>query len=187
MRKYIYFIRHGECLSNIDPHFSGSEDSLSDKGLEQAISVAKKFKHISVENIYHSGILRAKKTAEEIEKVTGVNPKVKEFFKERRGNFSPDTVFEHVEDFENLKVRLIETKNFLEGLSSKHTVIVSHAIFLKALTAYLVFEDSLTEDLLRKFDDALVVDNTGVLKFMFNEEKKKWRIMSWNDLNHLPR
>jgi broad specificity phosphatase PhoE len=136
MRKYIYLIRHGECLSNLDPHFSGPEDVLSDDGLKQAISVARRFKHISVDAMYHSGILRAQKTAEEIEKVTGIKPESKEFLKERRGAFSPDDVYGYVEDFEQLKARLAETKNFLEDLTSKHTIIVSHAIFLKALAAY---------------------------------------------------
>lgn len=68
MRKYFYLIRHGECLSNLDPHFSGDVDSLSQDGQDQATAVAKRFKHIAVEQIYHSGIHRAQKTAEEIEK-----------------------------------------------------------------------------------------------------------------------
>lgn len=185
MRKYIYFIRHGECLSNLDPLFSGPEDSLSDDGLKQAISVARRFKHIAVDATYHSGILRGQKTAEEIEKITGIRAEVKEFLKERRGAFSSDGTYGYVEDFAQLKSRLAETRTFLEDLSTKHTVIVSHAIFLKALAAYLIHGDSLNEDLVRNFDDVLIMDNTGVSKCMFNEEKKKWRIMSWNDLAHL--
>lgn len=185
MKKYIYFVRHGECLSNLDPLFDGAEDTLSDNGLKQAVSVAKRFKHIAIETVYHSGILRAQKTAEEIEKVVGVKPESKEFLRERRGAFSPDGAYGYVEDFTQLKSRLVETRTFLENLSPKHTVIVGHAIFLKALAAYFILGDSLTDDLLINFDDVLVVDNTGVTKCMFNEEKKKWRIMSWNDLAHL--
>ncbi len=185
MRKYIYFIRHAECLSNLDPHFNGSEDVLSDDGLKQAISVAKRFKHITIDAIYHSGILRTQKTAEEIEKVTGVKSESRKFLKERRGSFSLEGVYGYVEDFKQLKIRLDETKNFLEDLTSRHTVIVSHAIFLKALAAYFTHGEVLNEDLIRNFDDVLIMDNTGVSKFMFNEEKKKWRIMSWNDLAHL--
>jgi broad specificity phosphatase PhoE len=185
MRKYIYLIRHGECLSNLDPHFSGPEDILSDDGLKQAVTVAKRFEHIAIDAIYHSGILRAQKTAEEIEKITGITSEPKEFLKERRGTFSTDGVYECAEDFEQMKVRLVETKNFLEDLTSKHTVIVSHAIFLKALAAYFIHGDVINDNLIRNFDNVLIMDNTGVSKLMFNEEKEKWRIMSWNDLAHL--
>ncbi len=185
MRKYVYFIRHGECLSNLDPQFSGAEDALSAEGLKQAVSVARRFEHIAVDAVYHSGILRARMTAEEIGKVSGIRPESKEFLRERRGAFSSHHVYEYVEDFKQLKDRLMETKNFLEHLASKHTIIVSHAIFLKALAAYFIHGDALDENLIKNFDDILVMDNTGVSKLMFNEEMKKWRIMSWNDLVHL--
>lgn len=185
MRKYIYLIRHGECFSNLNPHFDGGEDSLTELGLMQAVSVAKHFKHIAVDAIYHSGILRAQKTAEEIEKVTGVKSDTKEFLKERKGVFSFDNEYQSTENFAEFKSRLSETKSFLESITSRHTIIVSHAIFLKGLASYFIHGDSLNEDLLRNLDDVLVMDNTGVSKCMFNEEKGKWRIMSWNDLNHL--
>lgn len=185
MRKYIYIIRHGECLSNLDRHFSGPEDTLSEKGLEQAISVAKRFNHIAVDAIYHSGILRAQKTAEEIEKISGIKPEAREFLKERRGSFSADGTYRCVEDIDQLKSRLAETKSFLESLSSKHTVIVSHSILIKSFFGYLTHEHALTEDMVQSIEDILLMDNTGVSTLMFNEEKGKWRIMSWNDLTHL--
>lgn len=105
--------------------------------------------------------------------------------KERQGAFSPEGKYGYVEDFNQLKSRLVETAAFLESLTSKHTVIVSHAIFLKALAAYFVHKESLTEEAIKNFEDVFVMDNTGVSKCMFNEEKNKWRIMSWNDLAHL--
>lgn len=185
MRKYVYLIRHGECLSNLDPHFNGGEDLLSENGLKQAVSVAERFKHTNVNAIYHSGILRAHKTSEEIERVLGIKPEIKEFLKERRGIFSSDGIYSYVEDYDELKLRLSQTKSFLESLTSKHTVIVSHAIFLKALAAYFIHGDSLNEALLKNCDDVLTIDNTGVSKCMYNEEKGKWRIMSWNDIAHL--
>jgi broad specificity phosphatase PhoE len=185
MRKYIYLVRHAESQTNIDPHFSGVEDSLTVDGLKQALALAERFKNISVDAIYHSGVLRARKTAEEIEKITGILPEVKEYLKERRGVFSSDSQYQHVEDFTQLKSRLTETRNFLESCEGKHIVVVSHSIFMKALAAYLILGDSLNEEMLKNFDEALVMDNAGVSKCMFNEEKGKWRVMSWNDLAHL--
>jgi broad specificity phosphatase PhoE len=185
MRKYIYLIRHGECLSNLDPHFNGPEDTLSAKGEIDARSVAKRFAHIYVSALYHSGILRAQKTAEEIEKVCHIAPEVKEFLKERRGAFSADGTYGYVEDIDQLKIRLADTQLFLESLSSKHTIIVSHSIFLKAFIGYLIHGNALTEEIATRVDDMFIMDNTGVSTLMFNEEKRKWRILSWNDLTHL--
>ncbi len=185
MRKYIYFIRHGECLSNVNSQFNGPEDVLSDNGLKQAVLVAERFKHITVDKIYHSGILRAQITAGEIEKVTGIKSESKDFLKERQGTFSHNGVYKYIEDFESLKNRLTEIKSFLENNESRHIVIISHAILLKSLAAYFILNNLIDENLIKSFDDVLVMDNTGVSKFMFNSEKKKWRIMFWNDLNHL--
>lgn len=185
MRKYIYLVRHGECLSNVNLLFGGSEDRLSDNGLKQAVLVAERFRDPGINGMYHSGILRTQKTAEEIEKVTGVKSEIKEFLKERRGGFSSDSKYEYTEYFDQLKLRLVEAKLFLENLSAKRAVVVSHAAFLKSLATYLILGDSLSQDLLDKFDDALVLENAGISKCMFNDEKQKWRIMSWNDTGHL--
>jgi len=185
MKKYIYFIRHGESLSNLNPLFSGSDDLLSDTGLKQAVLIAKRFKHIEVDAIYHSGILRAQKTAEKIEKITQAKPEIQYFLKERSGDFSVDGTYRYTEDFPQFLSRLTETKNFLENISPEHAVVVGHAIFLKALVSYLIIGSSLNEDLLAKFDSALAMNNAGISKCVFNEETRKWRVMSWNDLAHL--
>ncbi len=184
MRTCVYFIRHGESLSNVDPSFEG-EDILSDVGTRQAELVSSRFKHVKIEGLYHSGILRALKTAEEIQKVTGVEPTLCDFLKERKGSFSEGSDFRYDETFEELKGRLYETKRFLESISYKNVVVIGHAIFLKSFVGYLMLGDQLTEDLLKGVEDTLVAENTGVSKFVFNKEKSKWRIMSWNDRVHL--
>ncbi len=182
MRTTFYFVRHAESLSNVDPLFKGSDDVLSEAGLKQAQSLALRFKHIRVEKMYTSNIFRAQQTAAEIEKVIAIKPEVYEFLKERSGSFSAELHFTSNEAFEKLKKRLDETKHFLENLSHKHVVVVTHAIFQKSLAAYLMLGDSLTEELLHKIEDILVVENAGVSKLVFNKEKSKWRIMAWNDL-----
>ncbi len=184
MRKYYYFIRHGECMSNVDTNFAGAEDPLTEKGASEATLVAKRFGHAAIDSIYHSGITRAAQTAAEIEKVTGVRSQVKVCLKERRGKFT-DGAYGYAEGYSELHARLIETKTFLESLSTKHNVLVGHAAFFKALVAYCMLGDGLTESLLQSFDESLVMDNCGISKCMFNEEKGKWRIMFWNDVSHL--
>lgn len=184
MRIRIYLVRHAEAESNANPLFKG-EDILTEKGSQQTKVLAQRFKDIPVGGIYVSKITRAQLTAKEIGRVVGIEPVTKEFLRERTGSFSNDLKFSHSEKFEDLKQRLIETKSFLENVEHKHVVVMSHAIFLKSLAAYLMLEDALTEELLSKIDDVLVVDNSGVSNLVFNKEKSKWRIMGWNDLTHL--
>ena len=184
MRKYFYFIRHGECMSNVDTNFIGAEDVLTEKGVSEAVLVAKRFEHVTIDSIHHSGITRAAQTAAEIEKVTGVQSRVKVFLKERRGKFA-DGTNGYVESYSELQMRLVEAKAFLESLLTKHNVLVGHAAFFRGLVAYCMLGDVLNERLLQSFDESLVMDNCGVSKCMFNEEKGKWRVMSWNDVSHL--
>jgi broad specificity phosphatase PhoE len=108
----------------------------------------------------------------------------REFLKERCGTFTSDRTYNYSENFIELISRLKETRLFLEELPSKHVVIVSHALFLKALSAYLILGESLNKTLLEDFNDALVIGNASISKCMFNDEKIKWRIMSWNDISH---
>lgn len=187
MRKYISFIRHGECLSNIDPTISPNEDVLSEHGTRQATAVANYFKYITIDALYHSGTIRTLHTAQEIAKATKTTPQVQELFKERHGTHFPHTGYEYAESFHDFTSRLREAKHFLESLMVKHTVIVSHAIFLKSLACYLTHGDSITEDMLLGFTDTLNTDNGSISTSMFNEEKKKWRIMCWNNTLHLPK
>lgn len=184
MRTRIYFVRHAEAQSNVDPLFKG-EDNLTMIGLQQAKAVAFRFKEIPIENIYVSKTLRAQLTAKEIGAVTGSDPIVKDFLYERKGSHSNDTQFIHSEIFDVLKERLRETKNFLEKCEEKHVVVVSHAIFLKSLAAYIMLAEALNEELMLKISNTLTIDNTAVSKFVFNKEKSKWHMEFWNDQVHL--
>lgn len=86
MRTYIHLVRHGESLSNLNPLFEG-ENILSEKGVTQAQSVADRFKREKIDIIYHSGILRAQKTAEEIAQPTKVNVEVLSFLEDMLKTF----------------------------------------------------------------------------------------------------
>ncbi len=184
MRTRIYLVRHAEAQSNVNPLFKG-EDTLSETGLKQAHLLAQRFKDIPINNIYTSNTLRAELTAQEIGKIKAVHPIGHDFLREQKGTFTPDLTFTSTEVYEDLIKRLTETQSFLETISDKHIVIVSHAIFLKSLLAKIMLGDLLTEDLLLKITNALSIDNTGVTKLMFNKEKSRWHIELLNDLIHL--
>ena len=68
----IYFIRHGEAMDDINNSYGGwADDPLSEKGREQAQEAGNKFKekNLKAEKILTSPLLRAKQTAEEMEKL----------------------------------------------------------------------------------------------------------------------
>jgi len=180
MRIRVYLVRHAESLSNIGAHIEEKEDVLSDKGILQARKLASYFDNFSFEAIYTSQSFRAKLTAEETSNLTRVKSSSYDFLGEREGHLSDDLVFSTTEKFEVLKRRLTETKNFLENSKHKH-VVVSHAIFIKALIAYLMFEDSLNESSLARISDIIVIENVGVIELVFNKEKERWRIISINN------
>jgi len=185
MKKTIYFVRHAESKTNIDPLFEG-EDILSESGRVQALSVAPRFQKLNIEKIYTSNILRARLTGDEISKITGVESVACDFLGERKGSFSDDTTYFYTESFDVLMERMNRAKHFLEDeTSAQHIVIVSHTIFLKSFAMYLLLGSALTEEVLYKVESSLVMDNTGVSKFLFDTEKQKWRMCSWNDLAHL--
>ena len=185
VKKFIYLVRHAESKTNVDPFFEG-EDVLSESGEIQATSIAPRFKHQKIEQIYTSKILRARLTADEISKVTGTSPVIQDFLGERKGAFSDDSKYSYTESFDALKARMESARELLEAENDiRHIVVISHSIFLRSLAAYLMLGDLLTEELLLRIEDSLVMDNTGISKLVFDIESRKWRILSWNDLAHL--
>jgi broad specificity phosphatase PhoE len=179
MKNTIYLIRHAEAQSNINPHHVG-EACLTEEGILQSQKLAKYLSDKHVSDIYVSEVLRAKLTAHEISKRVNKVPVELSFLKERKGSYSDDVVFLAEESFDEMKIRLIKTKHFLENLSHGHVVVVSHAIFIKALLAYIMTSEVFDERVMFEIGDTLVIDNATVTKLVFNTEKRKWRILGLN-------
>jgi broad specificity phosphatase PhoE len=158
------------------------EDCLTECGLKQAELVALSLKDIKIEKIFTSKVLRAKITGAKIGEAVNIEPTQLEYLKERRGTHDINLNYVYTESFEYFKMRLEETKSFLESLSSnKHIVVVSHSAFLKGLFSYIMLGDLLTEDSASKIDRVMVVDNASVSKFTYNHEKQKWHSEYLND------
>lgn len=185
----IYILRHAEAQSNVDRDFTG-DAALTEKGVGQAQLVAARFKGKKIDGLYASKILRSRQTAEAIAAIAeagtpGSQPIILDFIKERKVSCASPDQWTNVESFNDLMLRLFETKCFLENLPDGRFVIVSHAIFMRALSGYLIFGDRLTEDMLMAMNKTLLCDHTGVSKLSHNKEKGRWHIESWNDLSHL--
>lgn len=181
MRIRIYFVRHAESETNVDPLSRAKGEGLTELGLNQADALSFRFKDIPVDAIYTSKIPRAMLTAAEIEKIANKKPEVMEFLKERSCVYSSPTEFSYSEAFEDLKSRLRKAKEFFEQLPHKHVVAVSHSIFMKAFAAYLMLGEDMTEESLARINNLLLVGNASLSKLTYNTEKSKWHIESWND------
>ena len=64
MDKIVYFLRHGETVTNAAHIFAGQSDApLNDKGIDQAKAVAPLFRGVAFDKVYCSDLQRAKNTA----------------------------------------------------------------------------------------------------------------------------
>jgi broad specificity phosphatase PhoE len=205
----IYFVRHGESEGNKENTHQHTNTSLSDKGINQAKSLAKRLKDIHFDIIYSSDSLRAKQTAEIINKETKTNieywtdlvemrmpseirgkkvddpeiVKIKKLIHENyyKGNFK----YSDEETFDELNAR---AKRVLKHLEDKHEnqtiLIISHSTAIKAMVGRIVFEDELTPKVLLRMRFHMWANNTGVT-VCEKHPKYSWQLDTWNDMTHL--
>ena len=147
--------------------------------------VAERFRSTSIQAVFTSKILRAQLTAREIAAAAEVDHVIVECLKERKVVYADKRTYSHEEAFEDLSLRLVEAKNFLENVVEERIVIVSHALFLRALMGRILFGELLTEELLQRMTEVFILDHAAVSKFEYNKEKNKWHIHYLNDRRHL--
>lgn len=187
MRKVVYFVRHAEAGVNTDPLMKEGGDVLTERGLLEARMIAERFLKIPFERLYTSKISRARCTAQKIGDGVGKAPLIEEAFKERKVVYTSPSEYFFEERYEDFLARVFEAKVFLENPSEEKIVVVSHALFIRAFLACILLGDKLTEDILVHFERTLVIDHASLTKCEYDFEKKKWRIVFWNDVSHLLR
>jgi broad specificity phosphatase PhoE len=80
----IYVVRHGETTGDLEDRYGGDyDDHLTPKGMSQAKQLVPKLKDAGIEVIFSSPRIRAKETAEIINKTLGVDIKVVNDLRER--------------------------------------------------------------------------------------------------------
>lgn len=185
MRKIVYFIRHAEAGVNTGPLIKEGGDVLTEKGFREAQMIAERFLEIPFERLYTSKILRARLTAQEIGRGVGKAPVIEESFKERKVVYTSPSEYFFEEKYEDFLARVFEAKVFLEHLPDEKTVVVSHALFIRAFLACILLGDGLAEDILARFGRTLVINHASLTKCEYDSEKKKWCVAFWNDVSHL--
>ena len=205
----IYLVRHGETTGNLNDFYQTSETPLTKTGIEQAKSVAKRFKNVKIDVIYSSTHLRAKNTAELISKQvkakvelweslmeirrpkevrgkSGSDPEAEKIMQQVVSKFSDKTwKYSDEENFYDLKER---ADLVIAHLLSKHKgdtiVCVSHGTFIKFLVTSVLLGDHINPENFNLLRHNLWAQNTGVSVIEYREDKGL-RLLAWNDTSHL--
>lgn len=145
----IYLIRHGESTSDVEDKYGGDyNDHLTSKGRRQASNLAKRLYNKGIKIIFSSPRLRAKETAEIIQKLLGCNLEMVDDLRER--NFygiltgmkksvakkkypklvgllkSYKNTVEGGEDYTHFKKRIIRASNGITNLDYSIIAIITH-------------------------------------------------------------
>ncbi len=213
LEKIIYFVRHGESTDNIVPVYQSPDSSLSEKGREQAESIAARVSQIPFDALIVSPFRRAQETAEAITKATQKQPEYSELFVERlkptsingkqHGDEQADNIWKEwvkslystpeirVEDGENftdLIERADRALKFLSDRPEKSLVVVTHGYFLRVMVARVLLGDFLTCEVFKKFQKSAHHENTGLTVLRYQgtaKEEPRWNLWIYNDHAHL--
>lgn len=202
----IYLIRHGKSEGNLSGVHQDAQSPLSEKGLEQANLVAKRFETIPIDMIISSPMTRAMQTAEIISKATNKQVEVNNLLSEIKRpsevvgkvHDHPDVVkiktvlddnwhkkdyhFSDEENFFDFRDRTLMTLDYLASLHKERVLVVTHGIFLRMLIATMFFGDRLRAWQFEMMN--MPSDNTGITVIQYEEEKKKWYLLTFNDRAH---
>lgn len=192
----VYFVRHGQTHGNKSMVHQDHADELNDTGVQQAKTVANRFKTIDFDIVLSSDYSRAMDTAKEIAKQSSKQVEVTELLRERRRpsslvgkRYDSDEVLKAVEDMETNKhlseyhhsdeenhtealQRAQDFLRFLEGRTEETIVVVTHAAFMRFILTSMIFGTDATVQQFEKIYDAFRLDNTGITVCKFREGMK---------------
>ena len=208
--KKIYFVRHGESEGNASPVRKGVMSSLSEKGKEQAKSIAQRCTGIHIDLLVSSTVNRAKETAEIISEKISKPIELSDLFIERRrpsevyGKPKNDPIALHIENeinknfskegwrysdednFDDLKKRALEALDYLANRPEENILVVSHGFFLRIVMACVVHGPDLTGKECEGFIRTFHMENTGMTVLGYDEKNTNpWWLWVWNDHAHL--
>ena len=170
----IYLVRHANKGEIKDPY-------LTEKGKKQAKLLSKRLKKIHFDKFYCSDLNRAKQTSEIVSKKIKMKPVIEESLNE----------YESKEIKQNLskwklkrKDRLKELYKFLDKIlehpeKDETVLIIAHGVTNRIILSYLMELD------LKKMVPFMQTE-TCINKFKYSKKFKNWRLMFWNDSEHLP-
>lgn len=206
--KIIYFLRHGESELNAQGIRQGAEGCLSEKGRVQSEKVAVALaKEKKFDALISSPIERAKETAEIIAKTLEMPIEELDLLVERKNpseivgkhkdspevlaivdridnSFHDDDLrYSDEENFTDLKERAKKLLKYISGRKEKRLLMVTHGIFLKLFTSYMVYGDRLKAHDYASISYKSEMDNAGVTICSYTTywfKKPEWKLLLWN-------
>lgn len=215
-KKIIYFVRHGETILNAKGIRQGPDGALTEKGRKQAEETAKRFPKEKgrPEIIIASPYERTKETAgiiaqelnmpvkycdllverrnpSEIIGKSGSDPEVKKIVDLIDKSFHEDNLrYSDEENFTDLKERAKKLLKYISKIRKKRIIMVTHGIFLKMVTAYMIYGDSLTASEYNSLSYFNPMNNAGMTICTYQRhwfKKDEWKVLIWNDLDTAPK
>jgi len=204
----IYVVRHGQSEDGALGLHQRADSPLSPRGIKEAKLIAERLTKIPIEEIYTSPFKRAQQTAEiiaqkinrpiikndllrelkrptKIEGQKAANPpiiKIKEEVVQHWLDSQPRAFDE--ETFFEFRERGLQLMNFLEKLSSKNILLVTHCNLARLMFSVSIFGDQLkAEEFLKTYP--LTLSGGGLTVFEYYSAKKGWHLLTWNDQAHL--
>lgn len=207
--KRIYFVRHGQTVSNVDAVVQGADDPLTDAGKKQALRVAERSLNIDFEKIISSDFVRTKETAAYIAEANNMDVEYSPLFrenihpskffgtpndgeeflayiKEGRKNFTDPTWHYEDGDGENqveFTARVQDALTFLEEQEADNILVVTHGHFLRRIASLIMAGRGDDSDIWPHIVRSLKTINTGITICTYNEEGL-WQLWTWNDHAH---
>lgn len=175
---YVYFVRHGQTIWNVENKICGATDiALTDLGHQQAIDTGKKIleQGIKADEILYSPLVRAKDTAIHISEITGIPAREEIRLKEQ--NFGKyESTPRHGAEFEEAKKQFAcryeggesmlhlaqRIYNLLDEIkaSDKNYILVAHNGISRVIQSY--FYEMTNEEYA-----AFGVKNCAVIRYEF--------------------
>ncbi len=209
----IYFVRHGITAGNDANQFQLPTIDLSQKGIEQAQFLGRRFEMIPVDVVFSSTMTRAMQTADiiaehtkheviasdlfqEILRPSAVRgrskdePEVQAIMKEMKRMFTvPNEHHSDEENFYEARARASKALTFLSERDEREILVVTHGEILRMMLSVITFGEDVTFEMYDAMKRTFIPFNTGVTKVQydmsFGYKKSGWYVLAWNDHAHL--
>lgn len=213
MRKFVYFVRHGQSEGNVKHVFQSAGDPLTNEGREQAHTVAARIRlSVKADVIITSPMIRALETARIIEELVHWPLVEEQVFREylppsslvgesvrserglvyregmKKNWQNPYWHFENEDNYLDLHERAKNAMQYLLDRPEENLLVVTHGGFMRTIITAMMTEgepDALTAARFARFLKPL---NTGITVCRYKDDgeiRNKWRLVSWNDHAHL--
>jgi len=205
--KVIYFVRHGEAEGNVTKRFQSMETPLTEIGHQQAKIVAKRCKTLDAELLISSSMLRAKQTAEHIQKEvqlpfeesddfieikqatsmqgkSRVDEEGQEYIlKNRKCYISNTERYEDAENYADVQARITKGLAYLASRPEEKIILTCHGALLKTIFIHVLFGGEATAELDNTLKKTLEYSrNTAINVIKYQDDQ--WMVDMYNDHAH---